>query len=239
MFSPDQIALLEAKLDKANVRTRSQAGRSLSYIEAWQAIADSNAVFGFDGWDWETVEMRMVAEAPRTLGKPPNTYDGFGVSYVTKVRVTVRAGETTILREGVGAGHGIDRDLGQAHESAVKEAESDAFKRAVKSFGWRFGLALYDKEQEHVTDTRNGHSNGNGNGHDERVVNPAPRQRITPKQLEELQQRIDATGSDIALFCDYMRVEALADLTPTGFVAAMAALDAKADAKAKGTGGAK
>ena len=54
---------------------------------------------------------------------------------------------------------------------------------------------------------------------------------ITDEELATLQAKIDDTGSDIALFCEYMRVEALKDLTPKGFKAAMAALDAKAKAK--------
>jgi len=54
-------------------------------------------------------------------------------------------------REGSGAGHGIDVDLGQAHESALKEAETDAMKRALMTFGNPFGLALYDKRQREVT----------------------------------------------------------------------------------------
>nr|WP_233130301.1 Rad52/Rad22 family DNA repair protein [Synechococcus sp. 1G10] len=52
-----------------------------------------------------------------------------------------------IVREGCGVGHGIDVDLGQAHESALKEAETDAMKRALMTFGNPFGLALYDKQQ--------------------------------------------------------------------------------------------
>src|SRR5205085_8683411 len=55
-------------------------------------------------------------------------------------------------REGVGAGHGIDVDCGQAHESAIKEAETDAMKRALMTFGNPFGLALYDKEQANVAE---------------------------------------------------------------------------------------
>ena len=31
-------------------QTRSQAGRSLAYLEGWQAIAEANRIFGFDGW---------------------------------------------------------------------------------------------------------------------------------------------------------------------------------------------
>ena len=38
-------------------------------------------------------------------------------------------------------------DLGQAHESAIKEAETDAMKRALVTFGGRFGLSLYDRHQ--------------------------------------------------------------------------------------------
>jgi hypothetical protein len=41
--------------------------------------------------------------------------------------------------------------LGQAHESALKEAETDAMKRALMTFGNPFGLALYDKKQREVT----------------------------------------------------------------------------------------
>jgi hypothetical protein len=41
-------------------------------------------------------------------------------------------------------------DCGLAHESAVKEAVTDALKRALRSFGNPFGLALYDKTRENV-----------------------------------------------------------------------------------------
>jgi hypothetical protein len=46
--------------------------------------------------------------------------------------------------------------LGEAHESALKEAETDATKRALATFGNLFGLALYDKEQNGVRRRRNG-----------------------------------------------------------------------------------
>lgn len=147
-FTPEQTALLNEKLNKADVKTRSQAGHSFPYIEAWKATAECNAVFGFDAWDHEVADLRLVMERERKVGR--DLKDGWGVSYLCRVRVTVRAGEHIVIREGVGSGHGVDVDLGQAHESAAKEAESDALKRALKSFGWRFGLALYDKDQEHV-----------------------------------------------------------------------------------------
>lgn len=145
-FSPDQVKQLSAKLDASHVKQREQAGRKLSYIEGWHAIAEANRIFGYDAWTRETLEIRMVAEGPRKIGRPPNQRDGFGVSYIAKVRVIVDG----VAREGIGAGHGVDADLGLAHESAIKEAETDAMKRALMTFGNPFGLALYDKAQENV-----------------------------------------------------------------------------------------
>jgi DNA recombination protein Rad52 len=135
---------LSAPLVRSNVKERKQAGRALSYIEGWHAIAEANRIFGFGEWTRETLEMRCVSEQQRTIGQQQKP--GWGVSYVAKVRVTVAG----VVREGYGTGHGIDVDLGIAHESAIKEAETDAMKRALMTFGNPFGLALYDKEQANV-----------------------------------------------------------------------------------------
>lgn len=143
MFTTDQIDALSAPLDKANVKSRAQAGRELSYIEAWHAIAEANRIFGFDAWNRETVELRQ-------LGEPRQTGDKWRVGYSARVRITVFAKDRVIVREGCGFGSGIDKDVDQAHESALKEAESDAMKRGLMTFGNPFGLALYDKTQANV-----------------------------------------------------------------------------------------
>lgn len=147
MFTEDQKAELVAKLDGAKVKTRSQAGQTLSYVEGWVVIAEANRIFGFDGWSRETVETRCVWEGTRTSrqGKELLT-----ASYTAKVRVTVLAGDIKVVREGTGAGSGMGTDGGEAHESAIKEAETDAMKRAFMTFGNPFGLALYDKTQADV-----------------------------------------------------------------------------------------
>lgn len=138
MFNDEQKQLLAAPLQKVHVKSRSGGGgRSLSYIEGWHAIAEANRIFGFDGWASETVSMECVGN------------DGGTVSYVAKVRVTVDG----ITREGWGAGHGRGGSAGDRHESAVKEAETDARKRALMTFGNQFGLALYDKDQTNVEGT--------------------------------------------------------------------------------------
>lgn len=149
-FTDTQLVELRSKLDGSVVKQREQSGRKFSYIEGWHAIAEANRIFGFDGWDRETVDLKCVSEKPRKIGKGQYERDGFGVGYVAKVRVTVRANGSAVVREGTGFGSGIDADLGAAHESAIKEAETDAMKRALMTFGNPFGLALYDKDQENV-----------------------------------------------------------------------------------------
>ena len=137
---------LAKPLDRKHVKSRTQSGRNLSYIEGWLAIAEANRIFGFDGWTRETIDLRCVSEKARKIGREGR--DGWGVSYVAKVRVVALG----VTREGTGTGHGIDADLGLAHESALKEAETDAMKRALMTFGNPFGLALYDKTQANVAD---------------------------------------------------------------------------------------
>lgn len=150
-MTPEAIRELQSPLDKKHVAKRMQSGRQLDYIEGWHAIAEANRIFGHDAWASETVDIRCVAEKPRKIGQSGK--DGWGVSYVARVRIVVSSPDNPmeqVIREGVGAGHGIDADLGLAHESAIKEAETDARKRALMTFGWPFGLALYDKSRENV-----------------------------------------------------------------------------------------
>lgn len=148
-FSSRQIALLSAPLDRANVRQREQGRSRVSYLEGWQVIAEANRIFGFDGWERSTLISRCVAEHERPVGRDRKS--GWGITYIARVRITITAGSRTLIREGSGAGHGIDIDQGLAHESALKEAETDATKRALMTFGNPFGLALYDKQQRQVS----------------------------------------------------------------------------------------
>ena len=148
-FSTRQIALLSAPLDRANVRQREQGRSRVSYLEGWQVIAEANRIFGFDGWERSTLITRCVAEHERPVGRDRKS--GWGITYIARVRITITAGNRTLIREGSGAGHGIDMDQGLAHESALKEAETDATKRALMTFGNPFGLALYDKQQRQVS----------------------------------------------------------------------------------------
>src|SRR4029453_13926130 len=63
--------------------------------------------------------------------------------YTARVRISVQAGGTTIIREGHGSAEGRGASPGEVHDTALKAAETDATKRALATFGKPFGLALY------------------------------------------------------------------------------------------------
>jgi DNA recombination protein Rad52 len=138
-FNEQQTQQLSQPINPDNVSFREGGGGlKLAYVESWHVIQEANRIFGFGGWSSETLEARLVSE-----GK--DNYGNSIFSYIAKVRVTVG----NVIREGYGSGHGRGGKMsdGEKHESAIKEAESDARKRALMQFGDQFGLSLYDKEQ--------------------------------------------------------------------------------------------
>jgi DNA recombination protein Rad52 len=134
-FSAKQVKALRRNLDHRYVRTREANGRELSYIEGWYAISEANRIFGFDGWSRETVDSRCVL-ARENRGT-------FLTVYTARVRISVQANGSTIIREGHGSGEGRGASPGEVHDTALKAAETDATKRALATFGKPFGLALY------------------------------------------------------------------------------------------------
>ena len=142
----DQIKALKGKLKAAHVRTREENGKELSYIEGWFTIAEANRIFGFDGWNRETMDSVCVWQG-RSGGRRV-------CYYTAKVKVSVLTEGRILTREGSGFGGGSGDNPGEAHEVAIKEAETDAMKRALMTFGNRFGLALYDPEQKGVSRPR-------------------------------------------------------------------------------------
>jgi recombination DNA repair RAD52 pathway protein len=130
-FSAEQIAALTAPLDRAHISSREQGRGQVPYLKSYVVINEANRIFGFDGWQRQTLFSRCIAQSERSIGREQKK--GWGVTYIARVRITVSAGgHGPLIREGTGAGHGIDTDLGLAHESAIKEAETDATKRAVR-----------------------------------------------------------------------------------------------------------
>jgi DNA recombination protein Rad52 len=153
-FTDSQMRLLKAKLDPRYIRTRNSNGCTLSYVEGWHAIAEANRIFGYEAWDRRTVSASCVWSEAKA-----GTYRAV---YTAKVRITVRAGEAKVVREGSGSCEASAATAGQAHELALKGAETDATKRALATFGNPFGLALYDREQNGVRKQRGTHEMPSG-----------------------------------------------------------------------------
>ena len=138
-FSAKQLQALQRSLNHRHIRTREANGRELSYIEGWYAISEANRIFGFDGWNRETLESRCALTRENR--------GSFLAIYIARVRITVHAGSATIIREGHGSGEGRGTSPAEVHDIALKAAETDATKRALATFGKPFGLELYRKSQ--------------------------------------------------------------------------------------------
>jgi DNA recombination protein Rad52 len=167
--------LLQEPLDPKHVSKRKNfgGGGSLSYIEGHHAIREANRIFGPLGWDRSTVEMHCVQQEQDAKGN-------WRVTYTAKSVIRVGDGGSAFrcaVREGWGTGQGINKDLGMAHEGACKEAETDAMKRALMTFGDPLGLALYDKKQTNVR------------------ANDAPPPEDVAKRVLEIEEKVKACKS--------------------------------------------
>eukprot|EP00949_MAST-11_sp_MAST-11-sp1_P002118 g2118.t1 len=110
-------------------------GRSLTYLESWQAIDLANGIFGsVGGWSDEIVS--LTTESIEQHGR------NWEVVCSAIVRVTLRDGTS---HSDCGTGSKCFPKKGDAIEMASKEAVSDARKRALKNFGRALGNCIYDK----------------------------------------------------------------------------------------------
>ena len=89
-FTAKQTLALRRNLDSRSIRTRESNGRELSYIEGWYAISEANRIFGFDGWNRETIDAKCVL-ARENRGT-------FLAVYIARVRITVQAYRSTRFR---------------------------------------------------------------------------------------------------------------------------------------------
>ena len=90
-FTEAQVKNLEAKLDSKHVKTRQVQDTILTYVEGWHVIAEANRIFGYDAWDRQTITTHCVWSGMANRHH--------AVAYAAKVRICVRAGPITIVRE--------------------------------------------------------------------------------------------------------------------------------------------
>lgn len=134
---------LDAKLNPAHIRPPSQFGPKGDYLEGWFVIQEANRIFGYGGWSYV---IKGLTENSIKEGKNSKGETQWQAAYTCIVTVTVG----DVVREDVGFGSGFAKQIGDAIEGATKEAVTDALKRALRTFGNPFGLALYDKSRANV-----------------------------------------------------------------------------------------
>lgn len=136
--------LLQQPLDPSAIKPPPK-GKFGEYVDALHVIREANRIFGEGGWSYTVTRLEKVSEQTVQLSGSNGPYEQFRVGYLASVVVDVAG----VKREGcaVGMGNGNPNSMADQHESAVKEAETDALKRALRSFGNTFGLALYDKDK--------------------------------------------------------------------------------------------
>jgi DNA recombination protein Rad52 len=134
-FADTQVRKLRSKLSSRHIKSREAEGQTLHYLEGWHVVAEANRIFGFDGWDRESLETRCIL-AREIRGVSTAVYSA-------RVRVAVHADGRVVIRDGHGTGEAHGASPAEVHDRALKSAETDATKRALATFGKAFGLALY------------------------------------------------------------------------------------------------
>lgn len=133
-ISAEQYGQLLKPLSGSRIAKRKQAGLELSYLEAWDVRAHLIRIFGFGGWS-SVVESADLAFEENVNGK-------WSVGYKVLLRLTIHDLGCYYTEAAIGSSTQGSR--GEAHDMAIKTAESDALKRAAINLGTQFGLSLYD-----------------------------------------------------------------------------------------------
>jgi len=136
MLNDAQYAQLLKPLNPSRVAKRQQAGRSLSYLEAWDVKAHLNRIFGFLNWSADVTQAELAFEEKNEKGQ-------WNVGYKVVLRLSFGMHEYATYTEAA-VGSATLPSRGEAHDMAIKTAESDALKRAAINLGTQFGLSLYD-----------------------------------------------------------------------------------------------
>lgn len=136
-LTPEQHAQLLKPINPARV---GKDGKGFSHVEAYEIRAHLNRVFDFGRWSADLTDLALIFEREKD-GK-------FTVCYRATMRLTVCAPDGTQLATYTEAATGEAKNQphqGDAHDLAIKTAESQAFKRCAVNLGDNFGLSLYAK----------------------------------------------------------------------------------------------
>ena len=190
-LSPAVVSALEQPLDPALVSRRDGRGnRSFEYIEGHTVIDQANRIFGYGGWGYELVgdvSLRRIEKVDVRTGEIKVNY-----AYSAPVRVSVVGAPP---RTDIGF-HVVTDDNPEGHETAAKGAVTDGLKRALRSFGDRFGNGLYGDQPQANTRAGAPASNNRGNGNGNSGQDNNGNGRREGSYLQQLRGRLIALGAE-------------------------------------------
>ena len=149
MIRGEQLRVL---LGPVNTRFVKRDPGGHSYLEQNTIRAQLTRIFGFGGWSLRQLhEPRLIS---RTEHQNRNGEDRVTVVYLCSVAIVLHTRKEMlsgtmphdIEYAGVATGKGTmsPSNEGDAHDVALKSADSGALKRAAINMGDQFGLSLYD-----------------------------------------------------------------------------------------------
>jgi recombination DNA repair RAD52 pathway protein len=141
-LTPEQVDVLLRDIRPSRVKQV----QGQSHLEAWDVRAALIRMFGFARWTEEALApTSLIYEEPTTTAKGDAA---FVVAYVAHRRLTICGPDGTALAYYDGSAVGESKmpsyKRGDAHDMAIKTAESQALKRCAINLGTQFGLSLYD-----------------------------------------------------------------------------------------------
>ena len=180
-LAPRVTEALAQPLDPQLISQRKgRAGRKFDYIEGHTAIDQANRIFGYGGWGFELVgdvTLRPIEQTDSRTGEVTRT-----AAYSAVVRVTVPGAPP---RTDVGF-QPVAADTPEDHETAYKGAVTDALKRALRSFGDRFGNGLYGDPPSNARGNREPDSTQKRQQRQQQQ--PAPERESQPRQQRRVVQ---------------------------------------------------
>lgn len=134
---------VEQLLKPINPSRVSKDGKGFSHVEAYDIRAHLNRIFGFARWSSELTDLQLIFETETSKDGVPK----WTVSYRATLALTVYSPQGDRLATYTEAAVGDAKNQptrSDAHDMAIKTAESQAFKRAAVNLGDQFGLGLYN-----------------------------------------------------------------------------------------------
>ena len=188
---PAVVHALEQPLDPSLVSRRDgRSNRQYDYIEGHTVIDQANAIFGYGGWGYELagdVSLRRIEKVDVRTGEVRVSF-----AYSAPVRVSVVGAPP---RTDIGF-HIVAEDTPEGHDTACKGAVTDGLKRALRSFGDRFGNGLYGDQPPANNRARTQRPDAPASANDNSGQGNNGNGRRDGSYLQQLRGRLIALGAE-------------------------------------------